>query len=188
MPTSKDFRSSGSHRQLFRSYWGPPTWHSRRVNDRVEPASQNPYCRGEGKAVYQAPAPHNTCGSCWLGTAQRFHHEMRGESGSRITSKSKQGAHTPTHGLTLRKRTDLSRGQCQPRTVVLPLVSDRANPSYKTLSCRGESFKSQFHTTHVGAVGWEPYGSSPTTCAGKADHEFGVCVPLALICLLKIVN
>ena len=30
--------------------------------------------------------------------------------------------------------------------------------------------------------------SSTTTCAGKADHRFGVCVPLALICLLKIVN
>jgi len=56
------------------------------------------------------------------------------------------------------------------------------------LSCRGESFKCQFHTTHVGAVGWEPHGSSPTTCAGKADHWFGVCVPFALICLLKIVN
>ena len=40
----------------------------------------------------------------------------------------------------------------------------------------------------MGTVGWEPYGSSPTTCAGKADHGFAVCVPLALICLLKIVN
>ena len=38
----------------------------------------------------------------------------------------------------------------------------------------------QFHITHVGAVGWELYGSSTTTCAGKADHGFGVCVPLAL--------
>ena len=48
--------------------------------------------------------------------------------------------------------------------------------------------KCQFHTTHVGAVGWEPHCSSTTTCAGKADHRFGVCVPVALICLLKIVN
>ena len=40
----------------------------------------------------------------------------------------------------------------------------------------------------MGAVGWEPHGSSPTTCAGKADHGIGVCVPLALICRLKIVN
>ena len=58
----------------------------------------------------------------------------------------------------------------------------------RPVSCRGESFKCQPHTTHVEAVGWEPHGSSPTTCAGKADHGFGVCVPLALICLLKIVN
>ena len=58
----------------------------------------------------------------------------------------------------------------------------------KTLSCCGESFKSQLHKTHVGAVGFEPHGNSPTTCAGKADHGFGFCVPLALTCLLKIVN
>ena len=48
--------------------------------------------------------------------------------------------------------------------------------------------KRLLHTTYVGAVGWEPHGSSPTTCAGKADHGFGVCLPIALICLLKIVN
>ena len=40
----------------------------------------------------------------------------------------------------------------------------------------------------MGAVDWESHGSSPTTCAGKGDHGFGVYVPLALICLLKIVN
>ena len=58
----------------------------------------------------------------------------------------------------------------------------------KTLPCRGKSFMYQLHTSHVGAVGWELHGSSPTTCAGKADHGFGVCVTLALICRLKIVN
>ena len=46
----------------------------------------------------------------------------------------------------------------------------------------------QLHTTHVRAVDWKPHGISPTICAGNADHRFGVCVPLALICLLKIVN
>ena len=46
----------------------------------------------------------------------------------------------------------------------------------------------QLHTTHARAVDWEPHGSSPTICAGNADHGFGVCVPLALICHLKIVN
>ena len=48
--------------------------------------------------------------------------------------------------------------------------------------------KCQLHTSHVGAVGWEPHGSSHMTCTGKADHGFGVCVPLALIFLSKIVN
>ena len=59
----------------------------------------------------------------------------------------------------------------------------------KTLSCRGEYFKCQFRTTHMGAVGCcEPHGSSPTACAGKADHGFVLCVPLALICVLRIVK
>ena len=58
----------------------------------------------------------------------------------------------------------------------------------KTLSCQGESFKCQLHTTHVGSVGWELHSSSTTTCAAKADHGFRRCVSLALICLLKIVN
>ena len=57
-----------------------------------------------------------------------------------------------------------------------------------TLACQGEFCKCQLHTTDVGDVGWEPHGSSPTTCAGKADHEFGVHVPLPLICLLEIMN
>ena len=47
------------------------------------------------QAVYQTPAPHNTCGSCWLETAQQFYNVMRGEDGSRVTSKLKQGA--PIH-------------------------------------------------------------------------------------------
>ena len=42
MPTSKDFRGSGSHRQLFRPYCGPPAWHSHWVNELGKPASQKP--------------------------------------------------------------------------------------------------------------------------------------------------
>ena len=51
-----------------------------------------------------------------------------------------------------------------------------------------QSIKRQLHTTHVGAVGWEPHRSSPTRCAEKTDHGFGVCVPPTLICPLKIVT
>ena len=42
MPTSKDFRGSGSHRQLFGPRWGPPEWHSHWVNEPGKPASQKP--------------------------------------------------------------------------------------------------------------------------------------------------
>ena len=159
--------------------------------------SKTPYCR---KAVYQAPAPHNTRGSCWLGTALQFHLDMRGEGGSQITSKSKQGAHIhqPTAQPLPHACAQAYHAGRQPWAVVSPIlgfnsmawpsVSDQVNLCKKTLSCKGESFKCQFHTTHVGAVGWEPHSSSTTTCAGKADLGFGVCVPLTLIFLLKIVN
>ena len=40
--------------------------------------------------------------------------------------------------------------------------------------CAKQSIKRQLHTTHVGAVGWEPHSSSTTTCAGKVDHELPV--------------
>ena len=39
-------------------------------------------CWGVCKAVYQVPAPHNTCGSCWLGTARQSSHDMSAEGGS----------------------------------------------------------------------------------------------------------
>ena len=62
---------SSSHR-----HWGSEAWES--------PCLRKPLtsCRGECKAVYQVPAPHNTCGSCWLGTARQFSHDMRGKGGS----------------------------------------------------------------------------------------------------------
>ena len=71
---------------------GPTSAAKPLVNEQGKPASQKPL-RDECKAVCQAPAPHGTCGSCWLGTAQQFYHDMRGEGGSRVTSKLKQGAH-----------------------------------------------------------------------------------------------
>ena len=47
--------------------------------------SKTLYCRGECKAFLKVPAPHNTCGSCWLGTTRHFSHDMRGEGGLGVT-------------------------------------------------------------------------------------------------------
>ena len=58
MPTSKDFRDSGSHRQLFRPYWGPPAWHSRRVNERGKPAFQKPLTAEKQSIKRQLYATH----------------------------------------------------------------------------------------------------------------------------------
>ena len=83
---------------------------------------KTPYCRGECNAVHQVPAPHNTCGSCWLGTAQQFHHDMRGEGGSQVTSKLKQGART-----------------LQP--TAWPLPHARAKPYHAGSGSHGELFR-----------------------------------------------
>ena len=51
------------------------------------------------------------------------------------------------------------------------------NPRLKTPTAEvttKQSIKCQLHTTHVGAVGWEPNSSSTTTCAGKVDHKLPV--------------
>ena len=45
------------------------------------------------------------------------------------------------------------------------------NPRLYNIFLPKQSIKRQLHTTHVGAVGWEPHSSSTTTCAGKVDHE-----------------
>ena len=85
-------------------------------------------------------------------------------------------------------RTAISRGQWQPQTTVLPLlettsvarplgyiIAKRGKPaSQKPLTAEvseKQSIKRKLHTTHVGAVGWEPRSISTTTCAGKVDHE-----------------
>ena len=74
-------------------YHGGSDSHRQLLMNGENPRLKNPYCRGVSKAVYQVPAPPNTCGSCWLETAQQFYHEMRGEGRSRVTSKLKQGTH-----------------------------------------------------------------------------------------------
>ena len=40
-----------------------------------------------------------------------------------------------------------------------------------------QSASSTQHMCMVGAVGWEPHRSSPTTCAEKADHELPCHLP-----------
>ena len=63
-------------------------------------------------------------------------------------------------------------------------VTERGKPasqkSFIAEASAKQCIKCQLNTTHVGAVCWEPQSCFPTTCAGKADHGFGVCVPLAL--------
>ena len=86
-------RAQWQSQQLFRSYWGLPVWQSRWINQRWKPASQKPLTAEVSAKQPIKQAPHNTCGSCWLGTAQQFYHDMRGERGSRLTSKLKQGTH-----------------------------------------------------------------------------------------------
>ena len=69
---------SGSHGQLFRPHWGSSAWHSCRPVTGENPRTKDPFL------PRRVPAPHNICGSCWLGTARQFSHDMRGEGGSSV--------------------------------------------------------------------------------------------------------
>ena len=70
---------SGSHGQLCRRYWDSSAWHSCGSETGENPSIKNPFL--------PVPAPHNTCGRCWLETAQQFSHDMRGEGGSWVWCK-----------------------------------------------------------------------------------------------------
>ena len=114
------------------------------VMNRVNPHLKNPwaYCRSECKAVYQASAPHNTCGSCWLGTAQQFYHDMRGEGGSRVTSKLKPGAHIH-----------------QPTTWSLP--HEQAQPYHTGSGSHGHLFRQLFGAHQHGIAFIQLPGKTP---------------------------
>ena len=58
MPTSKDFRGSGSPRQLFCPYWGPLAWHNGWVNERGKPASQKPLTAEKQSIKHQLHTTH----------------------------------------------------------------------------------------------------------------------------------
>ena len=190
MPTSKDFRGSGSHRQLFHPYWGPPAWHSHWVKERGKPTSQKPLTAEKQSIKCQLNTTHEGAVG-W---------ELHSSS---TTSKSISKGYTytnpwPSHYLTHAHSHITLVGSHEQR--FCPHWGSTAWHGHRSVTrktCVQRPFtaeasplqcKCQFHTTHVGAVGWEPHCSSTTTCAGKADHRFGVCVPVALICLLKIVN
>ena len=199
MPTSKDFRGSGSPRQLFCPYWGPLAWHNGWVNERGKPASQKPLTAEKQSIKHQLHTTHVGAVGWELHSSSTM--TCVGRADHKLPVNQSKG-HTYTNPrpryYLMHVHSHIMRAGGQPwaavspilglNSMAWPLVSDQGNPCKKTLSCRGESFKCQFHTTHVGAVGWDPHSSSTTTCAGKADHGFGVCVPLTLICLLKIVN
>ena len=65
--------------QLFRPYWGSSAW-----NTQINGQSSDECIIGSCKAILQASAPYNNCGSCWLGTAWQFSYGMRWEGGSTV--------------------------------------------------------------------------------------------------------
>ena len=171
MPTSKDFRGSGSHRQLFGPRWGPPEWHSHWVNEPGKPASQKPLTAKKQSIKSQLYTTHvgavgwEPHSSSTMTCVGKMDHELP-------VNQSKGHTYTnpwPSHYLTHVHSHIVGRQPWAAVTPILglnsmawPSVSDWGNLCTKTLYSSGESFKCQFHTTHVGAVGWEPHSSSTT--------------------------
>ena len=85
--------------------------------NRESPRLKNPLLSSECKAVYQAPAPHNTCSTTTC--AGKMDHELPVNQSKGHTYTNPRPLHYLTHAQS------------------------------RTLSCRGESFKCQFHTIHA---------------------------------------
>ena len=84
-------------------------------------------------------------------------------------NKTKWRTRAPTHGLvsSLCMRTAISPGKWQPWTADMKLGQSLCTLPFTAEAGAEHPFKHQLYTTHVGASGWEPPGSSPT--AIKAD-------------------
>ena len=135
-----------------------PVWHSRWVNERGKPAFQKPLTAEKQSIKRQLYTTHvgavgwELHSSSTTTRAGKVDHKLP-------VNQSKGHTYTnpwPRHYLT-HVHSRIMRAAVSPilglNSMAWPLVSDQGNLHKKTLSCRGESFKCQFHTTHVGAVG-----------------------------------
>ena len=58
----------------------------------------------------------------------------------------------------------------QPRGAFRIRIGQLFRPCWAAEASEKYFFKRQLHTTHVGAVRWEPPGNFPTACAGKEEQ------------------
>ena len=186
-------RAVAASDSCFTLIWAHQQGKAIRLMNRENPHLKNTlHCQGECKAVCQGPAPHNTCGSCWLGTAvQQFYHDMGRESGSWVNSKLKQGAPHIQQPMVWPS----------PHTCTQPYHSGTGNHgellrhywglswwhNHRSVNGKNPSLKDPLLLWQVPAP-HDTCGSCwlgtvrqfSTTCTGKADHGFDVCVPLGL--------
>ena len=174
MPTSKDFRGSGSHRQLFCPYWGPPAWHSHWVKEQGEkPHLKNPLLLKSSQS-----------------SASSTQHSHEGAVGWELHSSSTT---TCMGKVDHKSPVNQSKGH----TYTNPRASHYLMHAHSHITQVG-SHRQRF-CPYWGSTAWHGHRSvtgktcvqrpfTAETCAGKADHRFGVCVHVALICLLKIEN
>ena len=123
---------------------GPPAWHSRWINKRGKPVSQTPLT-----AEVSAKQSINQ-----LQLQLQLHTTHVGAvAGETQSSSTSTCAGKVDHELPVNQ----SKGHTYTNPRPLHYLTHAHS---RTISCRGESFKCQFHTIHVGALGWEPHGSS----------------------------
>ena len=102
MPTSKDFRGSGSHRQLFRPYCSPPAWHSHWVNEPGKLASQKPLTAEKQSIRRQLYTTHVGAVGWELHSSSTM--TCMGKVDHQLPVNQSKGTHTPTHGLAITSR------------------------------------------------------------------------------------
>ena len=131
---------------------GPTAWHSRWINKRGKPVSQT--------ALTAEVSAKQSINQLQLQLQLHTTHvgAVAGETQSSSTSTC---VGKVDHELPVNQ----SKGHTYTNPRPLHYLTHAQS---RTLSCRGESFKCQFHTIHVGALGWEPHDSSL-----KANKIFG---------------
>ena len=195
---SKDFRGSGSHRQLFYSYWGPLVWHGCWVNEQGKPASQKALTAEKQSIKRQLHTTHvgavgwEPHSSSTMTCAGKVDHKLPVNQSKGHTYTNPRPSHYLTHAHSHITQAGSQGQQFRP---YWGSTAWHGHWSVTRETCAKRPFPAEVSPLSASSTQhmWELLAGTrtaalPQHARGKADHGFGVCVPLTLICLLKIVN
>ena len=141
---------------MFLPHWGPPAWQNRWGNERGKPASQKPLTAEVSAKQSIKPQlhrihvgavgwePHSSSTTACVG---KVDHELPVNQSKGHTYTNPRPGHYLTHARSHITRAVAARDSCFALTSAHRYGIAVGQRPRKTLSCRGESFKCQLHTT-----------------------------------------